>query len=304
MALLHDIQAAAMSETADTSSLLLRVKFLAAKLGSQPLADWVQHESEGYPNEATVPSYRELGVTYKATFSGPFGSGIKNAPIPSHLIAKLAGDQWNTFEARQSMAAIESLIAASDGTLQIDASNLILLLQGKIYENMACNAVHGTIGTSGLVAIRHAVRSRLLDLTLQLEKDVPVAALVEVGGHQATTAKDAALTTQFFQQIVQGDVNNISSSGQGNIVTVGEVRGDIRSLIKHLGAQGLAQEEAEEAAAIIASEPPETESDPLGEGAKEWVWEKAKQAGSSVATMGKSVATALLVAAAKHYWGL
>lgn len=304
MALLHDIQSAAMAETADTSSLLLRVKFLAAKLGSKPLADWVVHESEGFPDGVDVPVYRQIPVTYKGTFTRGFGAGIKDAPIPGFLIAKFAGDEWNLFEARQSMAAIDNLIAGSDGTLQISASNLILLLQGKIYPGHACNAIYGTIGVSSLVAIRHAVKSKILDLTLQLEKEVPVAALVEVGGQHTTTPKDAALTTHFFQQIVQGNVNHIVTTGDGNAIMAGVVQGDLNSMIQHMVAAGIATEEAEEVAAIIADEPPTSPTAPLSESASAWVWEKAKQAGSSVGKMGKSVAIAVLVEAAKHYWGL
>ena len=76
MSLLHDIQAAVLQEGADLGPILLKVRLLAAQLGSQPLADWVKHESEGYPSETPVPDYRIIQVTYTATFSGPFGSGI------------------------------------------------------------------------------------------------------------------------------------------------------------------------------------------------------------------------------------
>lgn len=41
-----------------------------------------------------LPDYRIVGVTYKGTFSGPFGSGIKNAPIPPILIKTFANDSW------------------------------------------------------------------------------------------------------------------------------------------------------------------------------------------------------------------
>mgnify|MGYP007045082407 CR=1 FL=1 len=52
------------------------------------------------------------------TFSGPFGSGIRNAPIPPYLIEKYAGEQWSRYEVRQSVSAIDDLIAAgkSEGT--------------------------------------------------------------------------------------------------------------------------------------------------------------------------------------------
>ena len=54
----------------------------------------MKHESEGYPSAAEVPDYRKIRVFYTGTFSGPFGSGIKNAPIPPYLIEKIAGKRW------------------------------------------------------------------------------------------------------------------------------------------------------------------------------------------------------------------
>ncbi|WP_428542906.1 hypothetical protein [Profundibacter sp.] len=44
---------------------MLKLRFLASRLGSDPLAEWVRFESEGYPNDAELPDYRILGVTYK-----------------------------------------------------------------------------------------------------------------------------------------------------------------------------------------------------------------------------------------------
>ena len=81
MSLLREIQASLM-EGQDIGPILLKLRFLASRLGSDLLEAWVKHESEGYPNEAEIPEYRKIGVSYVANFSGPFGSGLRNAPIP------------------------------------------------------------------------------------------------------------------------------------------------------------------------------------------------------------------------------
>lgn len=116
MALLDDIQAAVLEEGADLGPILLKVRLLAARLGSQPLADWVKHESEGYPPDSPLPDYRIIPVSYTGSFSGPFGSGIRNAPIPPYLIEKFAGEKWTRYKMRQSIAAVDDLLAsAKDG---------------------------------------------------------------------------------------------------------------------------------------------------------------------------------------------
>lgn len=167
MPLLHQIQESVVQEGADLGPILLKLRFLASRLGSDVLEEWVKHESEGYPRGVDVPSYRVIGISYKGTFLGPFGSGIQNAPIPSYLIKQYAGDAWVNYEIRESIAGVDELVRTSteSGSLGIDASNLILLLQGKIYEDYACNAVSGTISRTALTEIQQAVRGRILELT-------------------------------------------------------------------------------------------------------------------------------------------
>lgn len=135
-----------MQESQGISPILLKLRFLASRLGSDPLEAWVKHESEGYPADAEVPEYRKIAVACTANFSGPFGSGMRNAPIPSYLVEKYAGKQCTLYEMRQSVAAVDDLIAADKngrGSLQINAADLILLLQGKVYENYSCIASPG-----------------------------------------------------------------------------------------------------------------------------------------------------------------
>ena len=139
LSLLHQIQESVVQDGSNLGSVLLKLRLLASRLGSDVLEEWVKHESEGYPKEAEVPPYRVVGVSYKGTFFGSFGSGINNAPIPSYLIEKFAGKSWTNHEIRESIAAVDDLVKHSSdgGSPGIDASNLILLLQGKVYPGYA-----------------------------------------------------------------------------------------------------------------------------------------------------------------------
>ncbi|WP_180897255.1 AbiTii domain-containing protein [Martelella soudanensis] len=217
MSLLREIQQSLMQENSEIGPVLLKLRFLASKLGSDLLEEWVKHEGEGYPKDVEVPEYRKLTVTYKATFSGAFGSGITNAPIPPFLIEKYCGDGWNEYSIRQSVAAVDSLLSGGEGgVLQINASDLILLLQGKIYENMACNSVTGILSKAGLVELQYAVRSKILEFTIELEKKIPAAAEVKIGAAEQLNVQDTEKVTQLTHQIFLGDVTTIHSSGGEN----------------------------------------------------------------------------------------
>ena len=306
MSLLHEIQTSVLQDGADLGPILLKLRLLAARLGSQPLADWIKHESEGYPQDAELPDYRTIQVSYTATFSGPFGSGIQNAPIANYLVEKFAGKQWVRYGLRESIAAVDDMLSSSKkgGELGINASNLILLLQGKVYPDYACNSVTGRISRSAIASIRHAVRSRVLELTIELEKSVPEASLVALGAPSAATNKHAAATTQIAQQIIYGNFTAISATGDSARIEVNVVARDQESLVQYLARSGLIEGDARELAELAASEKPESKFEPMGPKVRGWLVENLKKAANGTWKMGLSVATDVIKEALLKFYDL
>jgi len=306
VSLLQEIQAAVLQDGSDLGPILLRLWLLAARIGSQPLADWVRHESEGYPRDAELPDYRLIPVSYTADFSGPFGSGIKNAPISPYLVKKFAGEHWVRHEMRESIAVVDDLLAmAGDGgNLGINAGDLILLLQGKVYADYACNSVTGSVSRSSLASIRHAVRSRVLELTLELEKSVPDAAAVTIGPAALPSAPSAATATQIAQQIIYGNFTSIAATGDGTTIQVAVAPNDVKSLTQFLTGSGMAEEDAQELARLAASEKPQSKTEPMGPQVSNWLVENLKKAASGTWKMGVAVATDVVKEALLKYYGL
>lgn len=306
MSLLHDIQAAVLQDDSDLGPILLKLRLLAARLGSQPLAEWVKHESEGYPSDADLPDYRIISVSYTASFSGPFGSGIRNASISPYLIEKFAGKHWVRYEMRQSIAAVDELLCSSTkgGSPGINAANLILLLQGKVYPDYACDNVTGTISRASLAEIRHSVRSRVLELTIELEKSIPEASVVELGKTDPSSDKNSAVATQITQQIIYGNVTSISATGDGARINVAVGERDVDGLVQFLVQSGLPETDARQLGQIAASEEPESKSEPLGAKARNWLVNNLKKAADGTWKVGVSVATDVIKEALLKYYGL
>ncbi|TPJ72553.1 hypothetical protein FJ471_07080 [Mesorhizobium sp. B2-7-1] len=280
---------------------MLKLRFLASRLGSEQLEDWVKYETEGYPRDVEVPAYRIVSVTYSGTWSGPFGGGIKNAPIPLYLIEKYAGTKWTRKPVRESIAGVEEL--AKSKTIGIDASNLILLLQNKVYEGWACNAISGEVSTIAMKEIKQAVRSRVLELTLELEKRVPGAAEVTVMKAMPQEPVSEAAVTQIFNQTVYGNVTHVTAT-DGAQVTLSITAGDIGSMTNALVKAGLPQEAAKEFSEIVAAEPPESLGKPLGNKALAWIKKNGPKAASGAWKIGSDVLTAVLTEAAMKFAGL
>lgn len=263
------------------------------------------HESDGYPPEAELPDYRKVGVSYHGSFSGPFGSGIRNAPIAPYLIQEFAGDGWVQKEVREGVAAIDELLestADGDGSLGIDASNLILILQGKVYPDYACNSVTGAISRSAMKDLQHAVRTRVLELTIELERSVPAAAEVTLGGASGTVANSDAVT-QITNQIVYGNVTSITGGAGTNInVVIG--KGDDQAFVQFLAQAGINESDAKELAEIVATERPENAEQPFGSRAKNWITKNIGKALNGTWKVTVDVATKVLTEAALKYYGL
>ena len=305
MSLLHQIQESVVQDGSSLGPILLKLRLLAARLGSNDLEEWVKHESEGYPQDAVLPDYRIVGVTYKGTFSGPFGSGIKNAPIPPILIKTFANDSWNKHSVRESIAAVDELVkvSAKGGSLGINASNLILLLQGKIYEDYACNDISGNISVVSLSEISQAVRNRVLELTIEFEKSIPAAAHITFGT-QGMDKDNASIAQQITQQIIYGNVGNAISGGSESTINVNIQSHHKESVAIYLKDSGISEEDARDFALIVASETPSSSEEPFGEGAKNWIASNIRKAADGTWKVGMAVATKVLTEAALKYYGL
>ncbi len=305
MSILHQIQESVVQEGSDLGSVLLKLRLLAARLGSDVLEEWVKHESEGYPKEVEIPSYRVIGVSYKGIFSGPYGSSINNAQIPPYLIEKFAGDRWTNYEFIESIAAVNELVksSADRGSFEIDASNLILLLQGKIYEGYALNDISGTISRVSLSEIQQAVRSRILELTLELEKSIPAAVHVTFGA-QKNQVTNSEIVQQISQQIIYGNVTTAVSGGYGSTINLSVDERDTTSLIKYLVESGVPKTDATEIAKIMEGEEPVSKEEPFGEKATNWIASNLKKGAQGTWNIGITVATKVLSGAALKYYGL
>ena len=253
LSLLYEIQAAILDDKAPMGPVMLKLKFLASRLGSDILEDWVQHEAEGYPEGIVVPSYRETQAAYAGNFASMV-SNLTEVPIPNYLIHKHAGARWSTLEIREGLFAIDSIIDGAEPGMQmsVDCGDLILLLQGKIYENYSCIAVKGIFGLHVYASIRAAVRTKVLDLTLELERSVPSAADIMVGFKRQTLAPvEVENVTKATHIIVHGNLNQVNNSGTSGPITVTSTQGDVSALLEGLTKSGLSKTHARELANIV-----------------------------------------------------
>lgn len=306
MSLLQEIQTELLNSNSDIGSTLLKLRYLAAQLGSGLLEDWVKYETEGYPAEIPVPQYRLAGVSYSGTFTNGYTT-LNNVPIPSHLVEMHGGKGWVQFEIRDSIAVIDTIIKSTDSdklhNFGVSSGNLILLLQNKIYEGYSIISIGSQFSGSPFSSIHNVVRARILDLTLKLEKSVPVSSTIAVGGAgNQVSAANTAHTTMITQTIIYGNQNNISSSE--GVINFNVVKGDVDSFAGWLTGSGIPDNDAKELADLASSEQPESADRPFGTKVGSWIFEKLGEGAAGAFEIGKDVAKDVIIAGLKGYYGL
>jgi len=304
MNLLREIQSLVVQDGTELGLILLKLRLLAARLGSDPLEEWIKHESEGYPNNIDIPDYRVIGINYTGSFFGPFGSQILNAPIPSLLIRRFVGDNHTTYKVRQSISEIDHLVKNANDGLGIDASNLVVKLQGKVYADYACNQVMGHISRTDFVGIQNIVRNRILEFTTKLEKSVPAAADIVLESPTFSDKVDPEKVTRVTNQTFYGNVTSVSNSGDNSHVTILIGKGDGQAFIKSLENAGVPKSDAGALAKIMASESPSSGKEPLGDKATQWLADSIPKAAKGVWKIGASALTEIVKSAALKYYGI
>jgi hypothetical protein len=289
MSLLREIQDAAIATDQPLATLLRRAKVLAARLDNPLLGEWVDHELNGYPDDATLPPYR---ARRPVLVVGDF-SGLRWKADRSPISALAVPPEYRNgplfyFQFTEPVAVYEELLRTepADFTEPWPSEALALLQQPEPWPCTpaitACVGAWRVLPRGDVIAVVDGVRNRLLDLVLELERTAPEAGDVPaselpVSGEQVTKlitntiyGKATFVTDNSIH--VDGTAGNIAS-GQGNLVRQGDARiiqqaadlsallGNLRAALKQLeldgrlpteqleATQGLVEDLEEEAAA-------------------------------------------------------
>lgn len=220
MTLLREIQDAASGSTTSLSDLLRRCKVLAARLKHQEFSDWLSKELNGYADDDDVPEYRRIAVVSLGQFSGPFGSGAKNVPIPGNSLPKklraIAGE--HTF--RESVGALTAFADSDSGSLKGKwSADIVQYLQHnhEMIQGMVLVDAWRVLPTAKIKGILDTVRTRVLDFVLAIEAADPSAGDVQPG--ELPRVPQEAVTTIYNHTVINGGMANIGTLGDARIET-------------------------------------------------------------------------------------
>ncbi len=212
MSLLRDIQDAAVDPKIDVLFLLRKCKVLATRLRNQEFSQWIDWELNGYTDKEKLPDYRVIHVHSKGHFSGPAGSGLRNADIPLGCIEKQYREHLEKSLCMQPISAYIDLIKTSDGgSFQESWSpDLVAHVGAGIYQYMNCMSAWKVIPRPSIVSLVEAVRNRILNFVLEIETEAPEAGEAPPGKSPLSQEQ----VTQIFHTHIYGTVGNFAQGGQ------------------------------------------------------------------------------------------
>lgn len=236
------------SGTAPVAQLLRQVKVLASRTGTPQLETWVDHELVGYPDDVDVPTYRgPFVVRPLGHFVGPYGMEARNVEIPpSTFPAKYRNGLLFKRIFDEPIATIEQMAVQEFTNFGWPPDSVrlyqFLVQKGEISrvvnDALVLAEVRYTVPAATFVAISDAVRTKILDLALELERVAPMAGQRDVPPDQEAPA--AAVINNHFH----GASNvAIAAVGTSQVVVEAPSAGDGDALVRYLGAAGVSADQ-------------------------------------------------------------
>ena len=305
MTLLEDIQNSAIDAKSDLATFLRKCKLLAARLGSQPLQDWLIWESNGYPESVTVPQCRVWSLEVFGNFLGVLAVTTRMFLFLSTRSRYISDDvkkSYQHYECRESVASIEAALKEADkGNIQVRTGDLALGIGTKLYVGYNCGQAWAEFGTGCYIELLNSVRNRILDFALALGKEAPEAG--EIGSAAATTP-EAKTVTQIFNTTVHGGSANLVGTATASSIVFNIGPKDFSALERVLVEHGVPKTEIGELRDALNVDPAPSAPGKFGPKVSAWIGKMMGKAAQGGWNIGIGAAGDLLAQAIAKYYGL
>ena len=253
MSLLREIQNDAVNSDVKVSDLLRKCKILAYRLGNIDFKNWVEYELNGYPKDIDIlPDYRILNnVNSKGHFSGAFGSGLRNADMPTFNLPEVLQESLSKANFYSPIATLEDLASSDSSVLTQDWKPIIIANYGaNMYEGYVCMQAWKIIPTSFVIGMVDTIKTKILNFVLDIEMINKDAGDVEINSNPIPQEK----VSQIFNITISGNVQNLASgNSHSNIQQTNNTQlpQDFIKLIQDLNQSDIDDEIASEVAKKI-----------------------------------------------------
>lgn len=303
--LLDDIIGLAVDNEQPITTLLRKCIVLAHQLKNERLRIWANEELNGYDSIKKLPEYRTLAAPAAGLFVGPGWARFQQS-IPSAVLDEKHRTFAETVYITQPVGTLEDTLTSGEGpTLSFPwDANLVAYYQNKLQSGWQLFSAHQTVPKSVIAGIIDTVRTRVLNMTLEIQTEV---------GESDEDLKE--ITPEESKKVDQSIVNNIYggnvyvSSGNSTMTatTIQQqqqniVSGDWEQLASVLKNAGISGTELKELSAAVESDGNEKLKEDGS--VMKWVKVTAPKVLAGGVKMGVEVGKAVLTEMLMQYYGL
>jgi hypothetical protein len=300
--LLTELIEALSAPQPNLTDALIRTKVLMHRLGRKDLAEWVNLELNGYPDNSQVPSYRIV----HAQIMGAVSNGAyryESHPLPTLHLDEKVRKRFEELEMRDSISVLEGL-AKEDKVglrrpipLEFNGHLSKVLTGGYKVERAWCD-----MGIGRLTEVHTQVRSRLLDFLLELSEKVGV----EMSDAEIKKVGQASETASMFNNAIFGDNVTILVGDHGhqnvkNRVSCGNIE-ELKAVFSSAKMPAECVVDLEVSVQTDAASE-EVKSTQLGPATKNWMKQALSRVVDGSWQIELSIASNLMTEALRSYYG-
>jgi hypothetical protein len=289
-----ELQRDALDAKVGVSTLLRKAMVIASKLNIVELAEWVNHELNGYSNDSIIPEYRRVHAELK--WFNPYNGHW--LPIVWQGNPPEGASRPSVF---QSIIELEDLINRFEegGSLHMSIGNSAAK---KFMENLDIpTPPEFVVDRSRLVGVIESVRNLITNWTLKLEKQGIL------GENMTFTTEEIKSATQHRDIIIQnfqGIIGNVSHSSVTQNFSMNIRARDFDSLANALSESGVQKNDINELHECIRKDTNVTIQSKFGSHVASWLGKMVGKAAEGTWQISLGAAGTILAEALNKYYGL
>jgi hypothetical protein len=292
--LVHELQSLASSNSTDLTELLRKTLMVASKLSLDDLKQWATHELQGYPDVNSLPEYRFVHAELKA----------RN---PFHGLVPVLIDNFDYMQKLCNVPIMQSVSGLADllknprqkgNALTIPFSHVDLEFLLRMQDSRAPLEPVRTVGENQVAAILDTVRTKILNWSLELEREGILGQGMTFSKEEKTKAS-SSITIENFQ----GVFGNIENSTVTQKLEMTVTSGDFDSLSRCLSSLGLTTKDIADLKEAINVDPKPKDENKLGPSVSNWMGSMLSRAATGAWSIGISAAGGTLARAIGKYYG-
>lgn len=289
----------------------LKAQIFAKRIGNNGLYRWVVQELNGYETESDLPSYRKAKCNHFAVLKQG-GQYTSEQSLPVASFSKEVQSMMLKFSVFNSIKSLEGIVKTDPkGALYkpYDVGFCQMLSNDLKQEGLRFGvySLRTHVQVFELVEVLTNIRSKLLELVLELEGDFPD---IDIELETRVIDKQAVnQTINYYMNKIKitttGDGNTINTGDNSTVINNAVVtKGNKESLKKFLNENGVSDEDVALLTEIIDEEASMTTPTKFGNKVGGWIQMMIGKAVSGGWEIGVGAAGSILAQGVLKYYGL